>query len=412
MAVEPEELVTPFYIGPIGDGAGAPGSVGRVRYEKAVLAYEHIVRRACEEAGVNPPVRADMIYEAGEIPEQVFRHLRDDPVVIADLTEGNPNVMYELGMRHTLNKLTIQISERGKRPFNVSVIRTIEFQHQPGSYIDAKNAVLKQLEQGLLGKFHPVTATRVWNEARKGGVPPNVVDGDDEEAGEGDDLEASDGRPQVGDPDYEGPYWLEAWSEAQEALPNVVIAMEDIGHVMQDFTSAAAQGSKELQEVDRQGTGTKGKLLTAIRFAERLDEPLGRLDEIAARFLTETTRVEPAILMLMDRAERRELDFSDPEEVQGYCGLFSAMVGIKPTMQEFRSSAVTARGQVLPLRALAKPVAVRINRLVAGIDVIVKAAERFIAWSTRADSLISVVCIDKPIGSGIEAELNDSNDLA
>jgi hypothetical protein len=63
----------------------------------------------------------------GEIPEQVVRELRDADVVIADPTDADPNVMHELGLRHTTDKLTIQIGERGRLPFDVSTIRTIQF---------------------------------------------------------------------------------------------------------------------------------------------------------------------------------------------------------------------------------------------------------------------------------------------
>ena len=41
--------------------------------------------------------------------------------MIADLTQANPNVMYELGLRHTQKKLTIQIGEAGRLPFDVTV---------------------------------------------------------------------------------------------------------------------------------------------------------------------------------------------------------------------------------------------------------------------------------------------------
>ena len=67
-------------------------------------------------------MRADGLLRAGEITEQVFRRLRDDDVVIADLTGANPNVMYELGLRHTREKVTLQVGEYGRLPFDVNVI--------------------------------------------------------------------------------------------------------------------------------------------------------------------------------------------------------------------------------------------------------------------------------------------------
>lgn len=110
----------PFVIGPIGDRNAEPGSEERKRYERAIQTLEKIIEPACREAGIPNPVRADTISVAGDITEQTFRLLRDADVVIADVTNGNSNVMYELGLRHTKNKLTLQIGERERLPFDIS----------------------------------------------------------------------------------------------------------------------------------------------------------------------------------------------------------------------------------------------------------------------------------------------------
>ena len=50
----------------------------------------------------------------------------ESPLVIADLTDSNPNVFYELAIRHAIRKPYIQvISEGQKIPFDLSGIRTI-----------------------------------------------------------------------------------------------------------------------------------------------------------------------------------------------------------------------------------------------------------------------------------------------
>jgi hypothetical protein len=61
------------------------------------------------------PVRSDKIPRPGDVADQIFAHLRDDPLVIADITGGNPNVMYELGARHTRHHASIQLAEEETR---------------------------------------------------------------------------------------------------------------------------------------------------------------------------------------------------------------------------------------------------------------------------------------------------------
>lgn len=86
------EPVTCFVIGPIGDRLAVQGSEERLRYEAAIHTLENVIEPACSNFGLEP-VRADRIAQPGEITDQIFRHLRDDDVVIVDVTGGNPNVM-------------------------------------------------------------------------------------------------------------------------------------------------------------------------------------------------------------------------------------------------------------------------------------------------------------------------------
>jgi hypothetical protein len=73
-------------------------------------------------------VRSDEISEPGSITIQIIRKLVEAEVVVADLTGINPNVMYELAIRHVLKKpviLMVKLDE--KLPFDIVNERTIFF---------------------------------------------------------------------------------------------------------------------------------------------------------------------------------------------------------------------------------------------------------------------------------------------
>lgn len=57
-----------------------------------------------------------------------MNHLRDDALVVADLTGSNPNVMYELAIRHAAAKHAIQITS-SRLPFDIQGMRTIPFRY-------------------------------------------------------------------------------------------------------------------------------------------------------------------------------------------------------------------------------------------------------------------------------------------
>ena len=77
--------------------------------------------------GYEDPVRADEVGKPGEISTQIIDRLRESDVVIADLTDRNPNVFYELALRHFASKPVIQFRGDEPPPFDVKGLRAIPY---------------------------------------------------------------------------------------------------------------------------------------------------------------------------------------------------------------------------------------------------------------------------------------------
>lgn len=111
-----------FVIAPI----GIEGSDTRIRSDQVL---KHIITPVAEECGYTV-TRADKISEPGLITSQIIQHIVDDELVVADLTERNPNVFYELAIRHAIKKPVVQIIKTGEQiPFDVAGSRTIHVDH-------------------------------------------------------------------------------------------------------------------------------------------------------------------------------------------------------------------------------------------------------------------------------------------
>lgn len=129
-----------FVISPIGD----PDSETRKRSDQVL---RHVIRPAVSERGYKA-VRADEIDTPGLITSQVIQHVVNDPLVVADLTERNPNVFYELAIRHALRRPLVQIIQQGETiPFDVAGTRTVFVDHRDlDSVQDARNEIIKQVQ--------------------------------------------------------------------------------------------------------------------------------------------------------------------------------------------------------------------------------------------------------------------------
>ena len=90
--------------------------------------YEKIFKPAIEKAGLQS-VRADAeIFGTGKIIDQVWRGINAAKVLVAELTTRNPNVFYELGLAHALQKPVVLVSSNeADVPFDLHHIRVIYY---------------------------------------------------------------------------------------------------------------------------------------------------------------------------------------------------------------------------------------------------------------------------------------------
>ena len=89
--------------------------------------FTHIVKPALEECGLYA-IRGDSLYRPSTIVDDIWQGIRDAKVLIAELTDRNPNVFYELGLAHALSKPVILISKSiDDVPFDLRSIRVLVY---------------------------------------------------------------------------------------------------------------------------------------------------------------------------------------------------------------------------------------------------------------------------------------------
>ena len=93
-------------------------------------------------------VRADEIDASGSINNQIISKIIDSKLVIVNLSGLNPNVMYELALRHAIGKPVIMLKEGSfsDMPFDIIDQRTILYNDDLNSVVSTQNELRKIIE--------------------------------------------------------------------------------------------------------------------------------------------------------------------------------------------------------------------------------------------------------------------------
>lgn len=103
------------------------GQEGTDTRKRSDTLLNFILKPICNECDFEV-IRVDESNTGDSITKNIIEHLTYDDLVIADLSEQNPNAFYELGYRTALGKPTIQIKSKGEPlPFDVSSIQTFDY---------------------------------------------------------------------------------------------------------------------------------------------------------------------------------------------------------------------------------------------------------------------------------------------
>ena len=95
-------------------------------HESFSLVYEAI-RSTCTSLG-KQTLRVDEIYSPTPIISDIFTTIAQSRLVVGDLSDRNPNVLYEIGLAHALNRAVIMIVQNEKDiPFDLRHLRYFKY---------------------------------------------------------------------------------------------------------------------------------------------------------------------------------------------------------------------------------------------------------------------------------------------
>ena len=114
--------------------------------------YDQLIKKAVEEIGIECE-RCDEIPESGSIHKKMFKGIFEADVALVDITSLNPNVFYELGVRHALHKfVTVVIQKKSDQPlpFNIRGLSITSYEMTTEDLIEsARKNICELIENGM-----------------------------------------------------------------------------------------------------------------------------------------------------------------------------------------------------------------------------------------------------------------------
>ncbi len=131
---------TCYIIGPIGE----PKSEQR---KWADFVRKEIIKPVVKEFAYAHPMRSDKDPTTNIIMMGIIKHLFNDDLVFADLTDSNANVLYELGIRDCMLRPVIHLIKAGQElPFDVAGIKAIHVDKDEELILQSQDEIRERIE--------------------------------------------------------------------------------------------------------------------------------------------------------------------------------------------------------------------------------------------------------------------------
>jgi hypothetical protein len=114
-----------------------------------VPVYQDHIKSTCAKLGLTVQ-RADDFFTAEAVVQDIWAAIASARLIIADCTDRNPNVFYEIGLSHAIGQPTILVTQRAEDvPFDLRHLRYIPYQLTPRGMKDFETTLEQTIRHSI-----------------------------------------------------------------------------------------------------------------------------------------------------------------------------------------------------------------------------------------------------------------------
>ncbi len=326
--------------------------------------FNDLIKPALEEVGYDVN-RADDILSQQNILKDIVRGIAEADLVVADLTTVNPNVFYELGISHTMQRPTVLLTQSIEDvPFDLKSYRVIQYSVR---FDEAPrlSQTLKELgekaKSGKLGFGNPVAD-----------FIPQMTGVEFPPATKGEKAKVEvEGKREVETEKEEKGLW-DFVVDGEESAKGIAETMERIAKAMQEIAEKAQRRTTEVQEITQsRGPGTASQIhkLTTIMAAdmiqhtEKLEEEQPKLHGAWESFDENFTGLVQTMRIRTEEDKEAVLKFRSEVDK-----IWSGIRNLLEVMQAYQDTIVGMRGISRDINRASKRMARILDLLISDLE--------------------------------------------
>lgn len=207
--------------------------------------YTELIKSTLEEAGYLVQ-RADDLVTSKNILDDIVGKIASADIVVADLTDLNPNVFYELGIAHSINGRVLMITQDvTSLPFDLQSYRVVEYDTHFSRFTEAKSRLADYAAAAIQNELPFGSPVSDYAKAVPDSSVPQAEEHDFEDSSSADNDE---GEPGFLDHLLQT---MEAGAVLTQAVEEITVATELVG-IQIDEGTAQLQKAVDIDDPVRQ----------------------------------------------------------------------------------------------------------------------------------------------------------------
>jgi TIR domain len=191
--------------------------------------------------------------------------------------------------------------------------------------------------------------------------------------------------PPIAESDDEEPGTLDLLATAEDAMPRLVITINDIGPVLTQIGALLEAATADIQRGDKQGKGFAARLTVSKKLAQDLSGPADRLLELANSYTASLYDIDRGITRIFQQAP--EEIRADPSQKSTWTTFANVIKQLADTTNQSMSLARALATNIEPIESMSRDLRPAARKIRQALTILAEGSDVMNEWKKSAEEI-------------------------